>query len=195
MSGLRVRPQWTVVLVVPVLAVVGILVVHFGSSAPPTAATTSQAAPAIHDITCDPADHGNVPTAVHLAVLVNGQARDIRPDIGFADALVTYPASGPLVTAADCFYWLHTGRADGVIHADPPPTARRTFTLGDFFDIWRQPLGTEAVGSDEGLVTSYVNGHRYTGNPRTIPLTEHATIQLDVGADIPPTSYTFPAGT
>jgi hypothetical protein len=196
MSGLRsrFRPQWTVVLAVPVLAIVGVLVVRVGSSAPPIAATTSQPAPPIHDITCDPTDHQNATTAIHLAIMINGQARDIRPDIGFANAMVSYPATGPVVTQADCFYWLHTGRADGIVHADPPTTTHRAFTLGDFFDVWRQPLGTAAVGSDEGSVTSYVNGHKYTGNPRTIPLTKHATIQLDVGTDTPPTPYTFPAG-
>ena len=53
-------------------------------------------------------------------------------------------------------------------------------------------IGTDPI--EEGLVTSYVNGHRYTGNPRTIPLTDHTSIQLDVGQDVPPLPYRFPSG-
>jgi hypothetical protein len=194
MPGLRgpVAPRWLVALVVPALAVVAVLVVaRTGAPAGP-AVTTSRLAPPIGAITCDPVDHRNAPVAVHLTILVDGEARDILANVGSYNALVAYPSSGPVVTKADCYYWLHTGQADGVVHADPP--APRAFTLGDFFDVWHEPLGTDAVASAEGAVTSYVNGRPYTGNPRTIPLTRHAAIQLDVGRDVAPTPYTFAGG-
>ena len=39
------------------------------------------------------------------------------------------------------------------------------------------------------------NGEVYRGNPRDIPLTKHAQIQLDVGTPlIAPQPVTFPAG-
>jgi hypothetical protein len=196
MPGLRrlVAPRWLVALVVPALAIVAVLVVaHPGSPAPAATATpTDRLAPPIGGITCDQVDHRNAPVAVHLTILIHGKARDILANVGTYNALVAYPSSGPVVTRADCYYWLHTGQADGVVHADPP--APRAFTLGDFFDVWHQPLGTNAVTSAEGAVTSYVNGLRYTGNPRTIPLTQHAAIQLDVGQDVAPIPYTFPNG-
>jgi len=40
--------------------------------------------------------------------------------------------------------WLHTHAADGIIHTESP--VERTYTLGDFFDIWGQPLGRHQVG-------------------------------------------------
>jgi hypothetical protein len=194
MPGLRrpAAPRWLVALVVPALAIVAVLVVVHTGSPGRTADTTGQLPPPINGIACDRVDHQNASVAVHLTILINGAARDILANVGSYNALVVFPSSGPMVTKADCYYWLHTGRADGVVHADPP--AARAFTLGDFFDVWRQPLGTAAVASDEGPVTSYVNGRRYTGNPRTIPLTQHAAIQLDVGRDVAPTPYTFPNG-
>lgn len=53
--------------------------------------------------------------------------------------------------------------------------------MGNFFDIWHQPLSTTQVGSATGTVTAYVNGTRYTGDPAAIPMTSHEDIQLDIG--------------
>jgi len=49
------------------------------------------------------------------------------------------------------------------------------------------------VGSDQGTVIAYVNGQRWTGDPRQIPLTRHAVIQLNVGTDVAPRPFTFPS--
>ena len=69
-----------------------------------------------------------------------------------------------------------------------------SLTLGDFFDIWGQPLSATQVGPAKGAVTIYVDGQRENVDPRTIPLTAHTLIQLDVGGDIPPQPFTFAAG-
>jgi len=66
--------------------------------------------------------------------------------------------------------------------------------LGNYFDIWRQPLGPGQVGPAKGTVTAYLNRALYTGDPRAIPLTAHALIQLDVGTVVSPKPFTFPAG-
>jgi len=51
----------------------------------------------------------------------------------------------------DCLYWLHTHVADGIIHIETP--GERSFTLGEFFDIWNQPLvRTKLVQRREGRV-------------------------------------------
>jgi hypothetical protein len=97
------------------------------------------------------------------------------------------------VGAGTCFYWLHTHAADGIIHIESP--IARTFTLGDFFDVWGQKLGPERVGPSPGPVTALIDGHVYRGNPRDIPLTAHAQIQLEVGRPlVAPVSITFPSG-
>ena len=100
---------------------------------------------------------------------------------------------GPYVGAGQCFYWLHTHAADGIIHVESP--VRRTYTLGEFFDIWHEPLGTTRVASASGPVTALFNGEVFRGNPRDIPLTVHAQIQLDVGRPlVGPVTIIFPPG-
>ncbi|HEY7202462.1 MAG TPA: hypothetical protein VIC57_19740 [Candidatus Dormibacteraeota bacterium] len=128
----------------------------------------------------------------HLAISVNGQARKVPAGIGIPDPVTQNTTEGPFVVSGTCFYWLHSHAEDGVIHVESP--VQRTFTLGDYFDIWGQPLSATQVGADKGTVTAYVNGQRHTGNPRDIPLEAHAVIQLNVGQDVSPKPYTFANG-
>ena len=84
-------------------------------------------------------------------------------------------------------------KSDGVIHLESPSV--RVYTLGDFFDEWRQPLSRTRVAGARGKVTAYLNGKPWTKDPRAIPLLPHASIQLDVGAPtVPPKIISF-AGT
>ena len=65
--------------------------------------------------------------------------------------------------------------------------------LGELFDIWGQPLGASAVGPARGAVTAIVNRKVWTGDPRRIPLTAHAQIQLEVGRPlVAPQTIEFP---
>ena len=51
------------------------------------------------------------------------------------------------------------------------------------------------VSFASGHVTAIYNGKVYRGNPRDIPLTAHAQIQLEVGTPlVAPESITFPNG-
>jgi hypothetical protein len=99
--------------------------------------------------------------------------------LGVVRPVVQQTATGRFASATNCCSWLHTDVQDGVIHSESP--TRTTHTLGQFFDEWNQPLSTGQVASSSGTVTAYVNGKRYTGDPRTIPLLAHGVIQLDVG--------------
>jgi hypothetical protein len=101
--------------------------------------------------------------------------------------------AGLYVGAGRCFYWLHTHAADGIIHIESP--IRRTFTLGDFFDVWGQRLGQTRVGQFSGRVTAIYDGRVYEGDPRDIPLIAHAQIQLEIGKPlVSPVAIDFPAG-
>jgi hypothetical protein len=115
----------------------------------------------------------------HLTVFVHGAPRSIPYGIGITSPQVQNTAAGPFVGAGTCFYFLHTHAADGIIHIESP--VRRTYTLGDFFDIWGQQLGPRQVGPVAGPVTAFYNGRLYVGDPRDIPLNPHAQIQLDIG--------------
>ena len=70
---------------------------------------------------------------------------------------------------------------------------KRSFVLGEFFDLWGQPLSASQVGPAHGTVTAIVNGRVWAGDPRQIPLKRHAQIQLEVGKPlIAPESIRFP---
>jgi hypothetical protein len=129
----------------------------------------------------------------HLTLYVNGVARRLPGGIGIVNPQVTQTPVGAYVGAGNCFYWLHTHAADGIIHIESP--VKRAFTLGDFFDVWGQRLSTQQVGPATGAVTAIYNGRAYTGSPRDIPLAAHAQIQLEVGRPlVSPVTITFPNG-
>jgi hypothetical protein len=119
----------------------------------------------------------------HLAIFVDGKQKQVQFGIGIGPPLRGENAKvGPFVTSGSCFAWLHTHTADGIIHIESP--VKRTFTLGEFFDLWGQKLTTTQVGPAHGKVTALVNGKVVSGDPRAIRLTKHALIQLDVGTPL-----------
>ena len=71
-----------------------------------------------------------------------------------------------------------------MIHIESPTGT--IYTLGDFFDVWRQPLTGSQVASLNGKITAFVNGKPWHKSPRDIPLLPHEDIQLEIGDPIPP---------
>ena len=152
--------------------------------APASTAATGQT---VGGIQCEASEQAVYHIHSHLAVYVDGSARQIPLGIGVVEPAVQQTANGPFASATRCYYWLHTHTNDGIIHIESP--SRHTYTLGNFFDIWRQPLSTHQAGPATGTVTAFVNGTKYSGDPRAIPLGSHTDIQLDVGSPaVPPTS-------
>jgi hypothetical protein len=130
----------------------------------------------------------------HLTIVVRGQSRRVPAGIGVAppEQIELTPA-GRFVAGASCFAWLHTHAADGIVHIESP--IKRTYTLGEFFDIWGQPLSRREVGAAHGPVTVLFDGRVLTGNPRRIPLVAHSQIELEVGRPlVAPGKITFPEG-
>lgn len=121
-------------------------------------------------------------------------------DIEYLGRPVTIPANvGIRIASATnyCLYWLHTHDATGIIHIEAPHKVQKT--LGNFFDIWGQPLSRHQVATQtvpQGKTMKvWVNGKPYSGNPRSIVLTAHEKITIDVGPPFPgPQPFTFPAG-
>ncbi len=144
------------------------LALAFGA---PAGAARAQdgSAPAIDGIRCDSAEGALVHIHQHLTLLDRGNPVPIPADVG-----------RPLLAA--CFYWLHTHAEDGIVHVESPVS--RSFTLGEFFDIWGQPLSATAAGPvrfKPGHLRAYVDGARYSGDPRRIELAQHADIVLEAG--------------
>jgi hypothetical protein len=119
-------------------------------------------------------------------------------------AAVTIPAY--IGIKSSCIYWLHTHDTSGVIHIETPITEfRTTFTLGDFFSVWGQPIDSShaasaVVGSGQSMhawVQDDPSGSpaAFTKNPATIPLHDCESITIDIGAGEPGApAYDFPTG-
>jgi hypothetical protein len=139
----------------------------------------------VDGISCNPGEQVIYHIHTHLTIFVNGELRAIPGGIGMVEPSAQQSASGaPVFSASNCYYWLHVHVQDGVIHVESP--ASITYTLGQFFDIWRQPLTRKRVGPASGAVTVFVNGKRFSGDPRKIALKSREDIQLDVGTVVPP---------
>jgi len=166
---------------------------------PAAAANSSRASaagaplPAVNDISCDALEATIFHIHAHLALFIDGQEQLIPFGVGIGQPWqVSDSAEGPFVTDGACFYWIHTHTEDGILHVESP--IRRSFTLGDFFAIWQQPLSPTQMGPVQGTIIAYVNGMRVDTNPAEIRLLSHERIQLDLGQDVPPYAFDFPPG-
>jgi len=141
------------------------------SAQAPTIASLGQP---IDGIRCEGMEGQGLHIHQHLTILDRGHPVNIPADVG-------------QVPAHQCLYWLHTHTLDGIIHIEAP--LNRSFTLGDFFTIWGQPLDrTEAASaraSKGQRLKVWVNGTPYTGDPRAIKLASHTDIVIEAGPPFP----------
>jgi hypothetical protein len=121
-------------------------------------------------ISCDAMEGSRIHIHQHLAIFDHGKPVAIPADVGRPQT-------------ARCLYWLHTHTPDGIIHIEAP--ADRSFTLGDFFEIWGQPLSrtqaASAMGTRKVPLKVWVDGKVYLGDPRKIVLASHTDITIQAG--------------
>jgi len=111
---------------------------------------------------------------VHLELFANRRVIVVPRGIGVARGC-TYPAA--------------TTEPTGVVHV------RGRRTLGDLFRIWGRRLGAQRLLSFTGRVSVFVDGRRFAGDPRRVPLDRHASIVVETrGYVAPHPSYLFPKG-
>jgi hypothetical protein len=134
----------------------------------------------VDGVKCAPIEQLAYHIHAHLQVYVNGSPRALPGAIGLVGPVAQQTPAGPFYGAQGCYYWLHTHTNDGIIHIESP--TRRIYTLGDFFDEWHQPLSATTVAGASGPVVIYVNGKKFSGNPRDVKLDPHAVIQVNVGS-------------
>jgi len=112
----------------------------------------------------------------HLSIFLDGVALAVPENIGRVS-----------MTPKACFYSIHTHDLSGKIHVEAP--ASGTFTLGQLFAIWGQPLQADNVAgltgkpivvysTDQGTVTEV------TTDWKAIELTTHKEITIQVGTPI-----------
>jgi hypothetical protein len=130
----------------------------------------------------------------HLAIYVNGTAKTVPWGIGISQPWQTTDDGngGTFVEGGKAFYYLHTHDDSGVIHIESPTQV--TYTLGQFFAEWHQPLSATQIGPDKGAVTAYINGTKVSGDPSAIQLTAHEVVQLEIGKSVTPQPYVFASG-
>lgn len=125
---------------------------------------------AIDNIKCETMEGAVEHIHAHLQLFQNGRA-------------VTVPASIGIPLGLGCLYWVHTHSNDGIVHIESP--VKRSFTLGDFFDIWGKELtpavadGARAPRGSRLAVT--LDGKPFTGDPRRIVLQDHQEIVIQGG--------------
>ncbi|MEA2687696.1 MAG: hypothetical protein QOD51_303 [Candidatus Eremiobacteraeota bacterium] len=136
-------------------------------------AAASAAVPAgqtVDGIRCDQMEGSVLHIHQHLEIRDHGKPVRVPDDVG-----------RPIV--GQCLYWLHTHTPDGIVHIEAP--GFHTFTLGNFFDVWGEPLTkTDVAGAKtkkKERVVTWVDGSRYTGDPRKIELTQHLDVTIEVG--------------
>jgi hypothetical protein len=124
----------------------------------------------INGISCDAQEGQRIHIHQHLLIIDRGKMVEIPANVG-----------QPMIRR--CIYWLHTHTPDGIIHIEAPKD--RSFTLGDFFAVWGQPLSkTEAslAKAPKGSrLRVWVNNKLYTGDPRAIKLEPHTDIVIQAG--------------
>jgi hypothetical protein len=140
----------------------------------------------VNGVRCDSSEQTVCHSHAHLAVFVSGQRQTIPYGIGIPGGT----ASQGSASSGSCFYWLHTHDQVGVLHIESP--VRKLYTLGDCFAIWGQPVTAGQVGPVKGTV--YRRRQALRRRSCSDHADAHKLIQIDVGKDVPPQSFTFPAG-
>jgi hypothetical protein len=146
----------------------------------------------VDGIQCNAGEQTTYHHHVHLALFINGKNMAVPLGVGMVPpAIVQNSAQGPFAQGSNtCLFWLHVHAQDGIVHIESPSS--KTYRLGNFFDIWHQPLSTTQIGSNHGTVTATVDGKAWTGDPTQIPLTAYSQIVLNLGTPVitpPPISF------
>jgi hypothetical protein len=130
----------------------------------------ANAAAPIDNIKCESMEGSVFHIHAKLAIFINGQNFTLPALIGITD---------------DCFYWMHTHDETGIIHIEAP--IQKTFTLGEFFDIWKQKLGNNqilnyTIDSNHPL-NVYINGTKVSNGIdfRNINIHAHDVIAIVYG--------------
>jgi hypothetical protein len=129
-----------------------------------------------------------------LIMYMNGAKMTLPPQVGQPyNKQINMPGN-------TCLYWMHTHSYDsgyGIVHLESP--IQRTFTVGEFFDIWRYTAKwdmesdqsyksyvdptfvTALLKAKPSEIHAYVNGKPYSGDYKQIVLHAHDAITIELG--------------
>jgi len=114
----------------------------------------------------------------HVSIIMNGEPQAIPGNIGASPTSNTH-----------CFYTLHTHNSSGKVHITPQGTDG-TFTLGQFFAIWKQTLSDTNVAGISGLpVEIFITDGTTTtkvdaADWANIELKDHREVTISLGTEV-----------
>jgi hypothetical protein len=185
-KALRRRKMWRWGLVASAsAAVVGLVLGFVLASNSPKTKTSANSMPGMLATTAPwPANSGQMPQRVaRLALPGAGEALHVHSRVEVFVHGQEVPVPAEIGITPDMTSALHTHDATGVIHVES--AERRTFTLGEFFDVWGVRLTQSCLGAycdgDEGFLRVFANGEPIDGSIRTLPLLDETEIVLTFG--------------
>jgi hypothetical protein len=102
----------------------------------------------------------------HLDIYVNGKKEPVPQYVG-------------INPGANYLTQLHTHDSSGIVHVEADKN--RGFVLGQFFDVWGVRFTKTCLGAYCNDIKVYVDGKRWVGNPRLVPLKNHEEIAIVIG--------------
>lgn len=139
----------------------------------------------------------------HLDVLVNGEPVRVPAGIGInirdpgvqraplQDGTMSY--GGIQLCRKVCISPLHTHDDSGILHTETKTVQPNR--LGQFFTEWAVRLTPECVGGfckPDVAIAIFIDGKRYTGDPRQIELSDMREIAIVIGTPPSPIPSEFP---
>jgi hypothetical protein len=136
----------------------------------------------VDGVPCDKREQVAFHQHAHLFILKDGIAQPVSANVGIP--------GGALLPR--CLYWLHTHDRTGMIHMEAP--GPKSFSLGQFFDIWGWPVTPARVvklAVPPGQLAVFVDGQPFTEDPRSIPLKNHTQVVIEIGRRVAPPTFDF----
>jgi hypothetical protein len=131
---------------------------------------------------------GGAEFRVHVELFARGRVVLLPAGIGVA---APRRAVDGFVTPLGCSYPLRTVDPTGVVRVK----SGTRYTLGDVFGVWNQRLGRYTLLGFHSRrpVRAFVDGRRWSGDPRSIPLRPRSEIVVEIGRlVVPHADYLFP---
>ena len=127
---------------------------------------------------------------VHLEVLLDGKPIVVPAGIGVGRPWGANPDG--FIATGSCFAWIHTHDTTGVVHVFTQ--VGKSYSLGQVFEVWGQPLGANTALGLRGALVVLVDGRPFVGDPQAVTLKNFENIVLELGrppATPPASTYDF----
>lgn len=117
----------------------------------------------VDKIPCDPTEYLNdYHVHMYIGIVYKGRQVAVPDAIGLKGP---GPEQNGYISAAKCFYFIHTHDASGMIHIESPsnlPPSANVYTVKDVLDVWGMKYSSNSFGPFKGQL------HVFVGNPSSL---------------------------